>query len=116
MGYLKDDFFLYCEDLEFCLRLKRAGIPLKYDSGLAVAHRVSSSVTKTDFPKEYYRMRNHTYTVLQMGNAVQKALYGARILGVMAGKIGDRRLFREFRLALADAWNGRLGYKGDLAR
>lgn len=115
IGFLKDDFFLYCEDLEFCLRMKKHGIALKYASCLAVEHRVSSSVTKTNFPKEYYRMRNHTYAVLKMANPLQKFIYALRVAGVLVKRRGDRRLFREFRLGLADALNGRLGYRGDLA-
>lgn len=110
VGLLKEEFFLYCEDLEFSMRLKAAGVPLAYDSGIAIRHRVSSTVTKTAFPKDYYRMRNQTYAVLRYGTAPQKAIYLGRVALTMAWKIGDWRLFRQFAAGIRDGIAGRLGH------
>ena len=110
---MRHDFFLYCEDLEFCLRLKDAGIPLRYDPAIAIGHHVSSTVSKTAFPKHYYRMRNQTYVALRRGTLLAKAAYLARALAALAGKVGDPSLFRQFRMGIRDGVTGRLGRNPD---
>jgi GT2 family glycosyltransferase len=109
LGGLRDDFFLYCEDLEFCLRCKDAGVPLIYDPAIAVAHRVSSSVTKTAFPKDYYRMRNQTWLAMRRGGPLRKAVYLIRIAGTLLKNAGNRSLARQFGMGVRDGILGRLG-------
>lgn len=109
LGGLRDDFFLYCEDLEFCLRCRDAGIPMRYDPAVAVSHRVSSSVSKTAFPKDYYRMRNQTWLAMRRGGPLRKAAFLARIAATLAANAGDRSLFRQFRMGIRDGILGRLG-------
>jgi GT2 family glycosyltransferase len=110
LGDLRSDFFLYCEDLEFCMRLKAAGIPLRYDPDIGIRHRVSSSVTRTSFPKEYYRMRNQTYLALRRPGLLPKAIYLARVALVLARRCGDSSLFRQFTAGFRDGAAGRLGH------
>jgi GT2 family glycosyltransferase len=114
VGFLRDGFFLYCEDLEFCFRLKRAGVPLRYDPAIAIHHKVSSSVTKASFPKDYYRMRNHTYTILRSGTTVQKVLYLFRVSLTLLAKIRDPSLLRQFTAGVRDGISGRLGHNPEM--
>ena len=109
-GLLDEAFFMYCEDLEFSMRLKRDGVPLRYVPALGIRHRVSFTVTRTNFPKDYYRMRNQTYTMLRGGTGAQRLIYLVRIAGVMLLKSGNPGLFRQFAAGIKDGLAGRLGH------
>lgn len=43
VGLLDEDFFLYVEDADFCLRVRRAGYRIVYDPRILCFHRVSRS-------------------------------------------------------------------------
>ena len=109
-GLLDESFFMYCEDLEFSMRLKRDRVPIRYVPALGIRHRVSFTVTRTNFPKDYYRMRNQTYTMLRRGTGAQRMVYLLRIAGVMLLKSGNPKLFRQFAAGIKDGFAGRLGH------
>jgi GT2 family glycosyltransferase len=110
IGFLREDFFMYCEDIDFCLRLKSKGIELKYDRTLSIRHHVSGTVDSVGFPKEYYRMRNQTRLVIEIGTPRQKFFYGLKIFGVLIKAVIRPRLMNQFLGAIGDAIKGRLGY------
>lgn len=43
VGFWNENFFLYYEDLDFCLRAKKNGVKLYYDPSLILWHKVSQS-------------------------------------------------------------------------
>jgi N-acetylglucosaminyl-diphospho-decaprenol L-rhamnosyltransferase len=43
IGGLDERFFMYCEDVDFCLRAKRAGRAVRYDPRMRVRHQVAGS-------------------------------------------------------------------------
>jgi GT2 family glycosyltransferase len=43
IGKLDESFWMYYEDADFCMRLKRAGYSINYEPGAKVWHKVSSS-------------------------------------------------------------------------
>jgi GT2 family glycosyltransferase len=43
VGGLDERFFMYCEDVDFCLRAKRAGWAVRYHPALTVRHHVAGS-------------------------------------------------------------------------
>ena len=43
IGGLDETFFMYCEDVDFCLRARRAGWTTAYHPGLVVEHAVAGS-------------------------------------------------------------------------
>ena len=47
VGFLDERFFMYCEDVEFCLRLKRKDIPIAHFPELRIWHKVSATVDKS---------------------------------------------------------------------
>lgn len=42
VGLLDEDFFVYCEDLDFCLRAARAGVPIFHTSDVSIRHKAGS--------------------------------------------------------------------------
>ena len=59
VGFFKEDYFLYYEDVDFCLRIKKAGFELAIDSNIEVIHKASSSVGLNSKIMQYYMARNH---------------------------------------------------------
>lgn len=56
---LQDDYFMYCEDTEYCLRLKRAGYQIMVVPKAVLYHKVSASSGGEDSPfSTYYITRN----------------------------------------------------------
>jgi GT2 family glycosyltransferase len=43
MGGLDERFFMYCEDVDFCLRARQAGLAVRYDPRMQVRHQVAGS-------------------------------------------------------------------------
>ncbi|MDQ3000442.1 MAG: glycosyltransferase family 2 protein [Fibrobacterota bacterium] len=110
LGGFDDRYFMYCEDVDFCIRLKRAGIRIRYCPAISIRHKTSSSTKRSGTPKEYYRIRNQTHIVLNRGRTGQKALYLGFLFLMMFYKLARRpALFSQaFRGAL-HGLSGRLG-------
>lgn len=59
IGLLKEDYFLYYEDVDFCFRARKAGFRLAIDPNITLIHKESSSVGKDSKAMQYYMARNH---------------------------------------------------------
>ena len=64
MGGLDERFFMYCEDVDFCLRARRAGWKIVYHPGLRVRHHSGSSAraVKPRMLIEHHRSMWRYYT------------------------------------------------------
>lgn len=59
IGLLEESFFMYYEDIDYCLRAKRAGFGLCVAQAAHVWHKVSRSSAGMGAPRvHYYHMRN----------------------------------------------------------
>lgn len=117
VGLLDDRYFMYCEDFDFCLRLKAAGIPIVYCPGVLVRHKTSSAASRSSLPKEYYRIRNQTHVILSRGKAGQRLCYLALLILMVPYKAIRRPAY--FLQAIRGAWDGlrgRLGIRHDTGR
>lgn len=59
IGFLKEDYFLYYEDVDFCQRARKSGFKLAIDKNISIIHKASSSVGKNSPVMQYYMARNH---------------------------------------------------------
>ena len=109
VGLLEEAYFMYREDLDFCLRLREAGIRIRYLPDMVVRHKVSSSADRTGTPKEYYRIRNQTHIILRRARLHQKVLYLLFLSALLIYKLRDFRIFLQFTRGTRDAITGRLG-------
>jgi GT2 family glycosyltransferase len=110
VGLLDERYFMYCEDLDFCIRLKAAGIRIRYVPAMRIVHRTSSSTLRSGTPKEYYRIRNQTHVVMARGSAAQKLGYLAWLAGMVPYKLIRRPAL--FGQAVRGAWDGLRGRLG----
>jgi len=59
LGLLDERMFMYCEELDFCLRARRAGYSCYYEPEAVIRHRVSRSMGGAYQPLYYYyQVRN----------------------------------------------------------
>lgn len=59
IGLFRDDYFLYYEDVDFCLRARKAGFCLAVVPSAEIVHAASSSTGKGSPLMQYYMARNH---------------------------------------------------------
>jgi len=59
VGLLPGDYFLYYEDIDFCLRAKKAGYKIYFVPNSILYHDWSSIIGKKSPMKEYFMARNH---------------------------------------------------------
>ena len=57
-GRMPEQYFLYCEDVDWCIRLKRAGYPSFVQPTSIVYHKESNSLGKLSRNKLYYTSRS----------------------------------------------------------
>lgn len=61
VGYFDSQYFLYYEDVDYCVRMRNAGIKMKYVTGASLWHKVGGSSlggSETSCSTQYYVVRN----------------------------------------------------------
>jgi GT2 family glycosyltransferase len=66
VGLLPEEYYLYYEETEWCLRVWRAGLKVVYEPQSVVYHKVSRSSTASPALLEYYLTRNRLLFVRRM--------------------------------------------------
>jgi GT2 family glycosyltransferase len=106
IGFLREEFFLYLEDSEFCLHAKSAGVEVMYNPSLVLYHKNSGS-TKVGSPLvDYYMTRNRFFIAKH---------YGSLRLRVALLKEGLRNFWKMpvRRMAFIDYLTGRMGNRNE---
>lgn len=89
IGFLYEPFFLYFEDTDWSLRIKKAGYRLVYEPKARIYHKVSRTTSKFGSPKViYYHVRNWlllakrnaSFPILIMIYSLSWARYAKQIL------------------------------------
>lgn len=63
MSGLSEEYFMYCEDTDFCLRCKREGIRIRFVPSAKLWHKVGASSEGESVLTTYYRNRNRLYLI-----------------------------------------------------
>lgn len=58
IGYLKEDYFLYWEDMDWCLSARESGWKILYVPASVIWHKVSTSVENNSSAQFYYYFRS----------------------------------------------------------
>lgn len=58
IGLMDENYFLYCEDVDWCLRARKAGFLCTVVEESRISHKVSSGSKIASFPYIYYHTRN----------------------------------------------------------
>lgn len=63
IGLMDVDYFLYCEDTDYCLRILKAGNEIMYEPKAKIYHKVNASTKKIAGIQTYYLVRNKLYII-----------------------------------------------------
>lgn len=86
-GLLDEEFFLYAEDLEWCLRIHAAGFAVVFVPNARVRHRVTAASGGAGSPTaSYYETRN-MLAVVERYRPLPRGLTGARRALVVAPRV-----------------------------
>lgn len=69
IGLLSEDYFLYYEDADWCLRAKKAGWHIIFVPAAKIFHKHSRSAIEHSFPYIYYHSRNGLILGARFGSA-----------------------------------------------
>jgi GT2 family glycosyltransferase len=122
VGLLDEAFYLYFEETDWCLRVRRSGYQILAVPSSVVWHKVSATLGQTSPVIDYYMLRNHLHLVVRhwFGMARLQLLgrtIARNLLTIAAYTLkpqhGQRLPHRNARLlALRDAALGRWGKMG----
>jgi GT2 family glycosyltransferase len=108
IGFFDENYFVYFEDTDYFIRMKRAGLRLLYAPGITIAHKISLSTggSQSDFSIRYYQ-RNQIYLLRQHFGLVTVALQVALIvLKASFRLLLFRDTFRQYGLRLSSIGEG----------
>lgn len=75
IGLLREDYFMYYEELDFSVRARRAGWEILYTPKAYIHHRESSSMGKTSPLKTYYMFRNRWLFIRRFGQGLDYPIF-----------------------------------------
>ena len=88
VGLLDEAFFFYFEDVEFCLRARRAGFGIACVPGAIAYHEGGRSIGRRSTGRVYFAARNHLRLArMAAGDAPTRWLRGGLIVGLNAGYV-----------------------------
>lgn len=70
-----EEYFMYCEDTDFCLRCQEEGVKVYYVPSAKLWHKVGASAGNESVNSVYYRNRNRFYLIKKHNLGVVPFLY-----------------------------------------
>lgn len=111
IGYMQEDYFLYCEDTDYGFRIMASGLKLLYWPNAIVAHKESVSTGKGSPTHQYYYVRNKLVIISRFSKSilVKMRAYFAFSFMVWKDVIRGRRNFKYTADAYMDFFGKKLG-------
>lgn len=102
VGFLDENYFMYWEDMDYSLRLKRTGVKIYYLPEAKVWHKVGMSGGSQSKMAIYYSNRNRFFLLKKYGFGITARIYAAtsRLLKVVFSfiyKSNDRVIIKAWR-------------------
>lgn len=114
VGFLDDTYFMYYEDADFSIRLKKYNIELLMDPKAKLWHKVgASSGGNESFLSTYYLTRNRLILIKKYPEEFSKIAYVfsiiTRYFRMIQFYIRNKRSWRAFMLGISDAKKNIMG-------
>jgi GT2 family glycosyltransferase len=87
VGLLNEEYFLYCEDIDHSLRIRRAGYGLAYDPDALVWHKGGASVVYRSARHDFYMARNTLLIVARFAPWRMPVAIGYSLYRCLLGKL-----------------------------
>lgn len=114
VGYLDENYFLYVEDTEYSLRLRKHGFELYWNADCYIYHKVSASTNKISRLTNYYEIRNRLLLKQTYLNWLQKIVTGLYNVPFYSYKLLSKKYdIVTFRKAISDHRNNNYGRYND---
>ena len=112
VGLLEEDYFMYCEDTDFCIRLQQAGIYITYVPAARLWHKISASTGGSGSPfSTYYMTRNRLRYIKKHEVYFDKGAYtfsfASRVVRMLQSS--DKNVKRAFKDGISDHLKGIMG-------
>lgn len=91
IGLIPENYFLFFEETEFCIRVQKAGYKLLCVYGSKVYHKGSATISKFGGLSYYFLNRNRVVFIKRNSNAFQKVIFSMYIFIEAIGRILIRR-------------------------
>lgn len=75
IGYIPESYFLFYEETEWCLKVKRRGYKVVCLPNSKIYHKGSASVNNISGLSEYFMFRNRVVFVKRNANIIQKIYF-----------------------------------------
>lgn len=121
-GFMDSDYFMFCEETEYTLRLNEKGIPSRYVAKAIITHISTSTFTlssKMKYLGTYYGVRNRYHLDKKFPNGyrtkIMKQIGGWKglVMFVLLNRILKRPyLSEEMHFTLLGLWHALLGKRG----
>ena len=108
IGLLSEEYFLYCEDTDYCCRVLQSGYSIYYCNDAVIYHKISRSVGKASKLQQYYMTRNTLYFIQQYGTDWKQGFISTVLRDLKSICRGNLKLSIAVR-AYRDMWNGNMG-------
>ncbi len=112
IGFLSEDYFLYYEDVDWCLSAKKAGFKSVFVPSARIYHKHSRSTKESSYPYIYYHSRNGLILSSRGGFKIFAYLISAwiylkQILKLIIGY--KKEWARPVMHGVKDFWGGKRG-------
>ncbi|EGW37824.1 glycosyltransferase family 2 protein [Desulfosporosinus sp. OT] len=108
VGLMSEDYFLYCEDTDYCAKVLLSGYKILYIPSSLIYHKVSASTGERSAVNQYYYVRNSMIVIRKY--AKRKMLGYAKFLYMRFKDVARGRLNSKYVLkALRDFSKGVMG-------
>lgn len=116
-GFMREDYFLYCEEIEWCLRGIRNGVRLGFAPDAVVFHHSGKTMQEPNAPKsrsflpDYLKERNRVLLTRELYPFLLPTVIALGI-PLMAYKVWLRKGWHHFAYGLRGYFAGILGKRG----
>ena len=107
-GALSEDYFLYSEDTEYCLRVNKNGYKIVSVPEVLIYHKVNASTGTGSKMQQYYLVRNYLQVIKKYGSVFPLA-YVFRFLLCVYEIMRYHYDYKIIKLAFKDFKNGVTG-------
>ena len=110
VGLMDEDYFLYCEDTDYSIRMTRGGYKMLYCPQSVIYHKVSASTGKGSALSTYYMARNHILIVKRFFSVKERVVglsywFYKMLRSMLKGDLNRRAFWKGVRAGM----NGELG-------
>ncbi len=112
IGLISEDYFLYYEDSDWCLRARQAGYECLFVPEATIYHKASRSTQEFSFPYIYYHSRNGLIFGSRFGNKfliylISLWIFAKQLIKMLIGY--KRDWARPVMKGIIDFWRGKVG-------